>query len=314
MKLAFAGTPDAAVPSLRRLTAEHSVVTVLTRPDARFGRRRVLVPSPVASAAAELALPILKEPATSPATLAAVTDHDVDLGVIVAFGALLREPLLSAPRLGWINLHFSLLPRWRGAAPVQRAIIAGDTCTGATIFQLDSGLDSGPILGTVERGIGPQETSGDLLAALAQDGAELLATVVAGLADRLIVPTEQVGVPTFAPKLSLLDGQLDPRDGADRLLARLRGVTPEPGAFLMVRGSRLKVRDAAPWVGSESLDTLPPGRLDLIAGRVLLGTASEPVELLTVQPAGRVAMPAVAWWRGASNVGGLTVDLDRDPR
>jgi len=296
MRLVFAGTPEAALPSLELLADRHEIVAVLTRPDAPTGRRRVLTPSPVATRAGELGLPVLKPAkldAEFAATLAAL---DAELGAIVAYGALLREPVLSTPRLGWINLHFSLLPRWRGAAPVQRAVIAGDQATGASVFQLEAGLDTGPVFGTLERPIGANETSGHLLGALAVDGAGLLAHVVDELASGSAAASPQAGEPTVAAKLSLADAALDPRESAERVFARLRGVTPEPGAFLtLADGERLKVLAAAVGWGESALE---PGRFVLRNRKVLLGTGTEPLELLTVQPSGRKAMDAPSWWRG----------------
>lgn len=299
MRLVFAGTPEAALPSLETLAERHEIVAVLTRPDAPTGRRRVLTPSPVAIRAAELGLPVLKPAkldADFASTLAAL---DAELGAIVAYGALLREPVLSIPRLGWINLHFSLLPRWRGAAPVQRAVIAGDSTTGASVFQLEAGLDTGPVFGTLERPIGANETSGHLLGALAVDGAGLLARVADELAAGTAVSVPQEGEPTLAAKLSLADAALDPREDAQRMYARLRGVTPEPGAFLsLAAGERLKLHDAAVAWGEAPVAA---GHFVLRDRKVLLGTGTEPLQLLTLQSAGRKAMDAPSWWRGLTD-------------
>ena len=295
LRIVYAGSPAAAVPALRALIAgPHEVVTVVTREDAPLGRRRVLTPTPVADVAAEAGIPVVKANRLGP-----VTDELLalrpDLGVVVAYGALIREPLLSGPRLGWINLHFSLLPRWRGAAPVQRAVMAGDRETGAAVFHLVPELDAGPVLGMRGHPIGARETSGHLLESLADEGAELLADVVDELAAGTAAARTQEGEVTLAPKLTIDDARIDWAADAGTVDARIRGVTPEPGAFTELGGERLKVLDA---VLARGLPPLPPGRLELREGRLLVGTAGEPIELVLVQPAGRRAMPAAAWWRG----------------
>jgi methionyl-tRNA formyltransferase len=295
LRIVVAGSPAAAVPSLRALAASrHEVVAVVTREDAPLGRKRVLTATPVADAADELGIPVLKANRIGPLEpeLAALRP---DLGVIVAYGGLIREPLLSTPRLGWINLHFSLLPRWRGAAPVQRAIIAGDTVTGAAVFQLVPELDAGAVYATLERPIGRNETAGHLLEVLAESGAALLTGVVDALADGIAVAVPQSGEVTLAPKLELADGRLDWTRPAAEVDARLRGTTPEPGAFTLLGDERLKVLDAA--IAHDDA-ALTPGAFELRGGRLLVGTATEPLHLVTVHPAGKRAMPAADWWRG----------------
>jgi len=272
----------------------HQVIAVVTRDDAPLGRKRVITPTPVAVEAERAGIPVIKANRLGP-----VTDELIalgaDLGVIVAYGGLIREPLLSAPRLGWINLHFSLLPRWRGAAPVQRAIMAGDSETGAVVFQLVPELDAGDVYGTLRRPIGAHETAEHLLAALAESGAELLASVVDALAEGTAVAVPQAGEVTVAAKLTLADGRLDWSEPADRVDARVRATSPEPGAFTELGDDRIKVLDA---VVAHGAPRLAPGLIELRAGRVLVGTASDPIELLTVHPAGRRPMKAADWWRG----------------
>jgi len=295
LRVVFAGSPVAAVPALRALLAgPHEVVAVVTREDAPLGRRRVLTPTPVAELAAEHGIPVVKANRLGPVTddLLALR---ADLGVIVAYGGLIREPLLSGPRLGWVNLHFSLLPRWRGAAPVQRAVMAGDRETGAAVFRLVPELDAGPVYAVQRRPIGAHETAGHLLDALAAEGAELLVEVVDGLASGTAVAVEQEGEVTLAPKLTIDDARVEWSADAAAVDARIRGVTPEPGAFTEFDGQRLKILDAAPARGTAPL---PPGMLSARGGRVLVGTGGEPVELVLVQPAGRRPMPAADWWRG----------------
>jgi methionyl-tRNA formyltransferase len=297
LRIVFAGSPAAAVPSLRALAAtDHEIVAVVTREDAPLGRKRVLTPTPVADAAEELGIPVLKANRIAPleARIAALRP---DLGVIVAYGGLIREPLLSTPRLGWINLHFSLLPRWRGAAPVQRALIAGDAETGAAVFQLVAELDAGPVFATLSQPVGRNQTAGHLLEVLAERGAGLVTAVVDELDAGSAHAVPQEGEVTLAPKLELADGRLDWSRPAAELDARVRGTTPEPGAFALfgADAERLKVLDAAIAHGDAPL---APGEFDLRAGRLLVGTGTDPLHLVTVQPAGKRAMAAADWWRG----------------
>jgi len=298
MKLVFAGTPQVAVPSLTLLaSSDHEIAAVVTRTDAALGRKRVLTPSPVAAAAESLGLPVIKANRLDADATAAVTALDADLGVIVAYGGLVREPLLSAPRLGWINLHFSLLPRWRGAAPVQRAIMAGDAETGAAVFQLVAELDAGAVFGELTVPIGRHATAGTLLESLSHSGAELLRSVVDDIAAGSIRSVEQSGEVTLAPKLSLDDARVDWTLPGDRIHAIIRGVTPEPGAFTEIDGARLKLHDVAPAHGQAGLR---PGHITHLDKRVLIGTGTEPLELITVQPAGKTPMKAIDWWRGVA--------------
>jgi methionyl-tRNA formyltransferase len=299
MRLIFAGTPEAAVPSLEALAnSAHDVVTVVTRPPAPLGRKRVLTPSPVEAAAVALGLPVLRAGRLGPEETAALAAQGADLAVIVAYGGLVAEPLLSAPRLGWVNLHFSLLPRWRGAAPVQRAVIAGDDTTGVAVFQLEKGLDTGPVLASEPVAIGALETAGHLLGRLAPIGAGVLAATVDRLAAGTAVAVPQEGEPTLAPKLALADGRLDWSQPADRVFARLRGCTPEPGAWTTVGDRRLKVLEAAP---ARDASAIAPGSVSRAGSRVLVGCGEGALELVQVQPEGRGAMPADAWLRGAGS-------------
>lgn len=296
MRLVFAGSPSAAVPSLRLLAAsQHEIAAVITREDSPQGRKRVITPTDVGAAADKLGLPVIKANRLGDDVTRAVEEIQPDLGVIVAYGGLVKEPLLSTPRLGWINLHFSLLPRWRGAAPVQRAIMAGDEVTGATVFQLVEELDAGDVFGMLTQTIGASETAGDLLESLSHSGAELLLRVVDAIADGSSRADAQQGDVTLAPKMTLEDGRINFRDHASMVLSRIRGVTPEPGAFAQLDGARVKVLEAAP----ARAQTRPnPGELDFVDGRVIVGTATDAVELVTVQPAGKKAMKAADWWRG----------------
>lgn len=295
MRIVFAGTPAPAVPSLRALAASaHKVVGVVTRADAPIGRKRVLTPSPVAQAAGELGLPIIKADRLDAAATEEITALGADLGVIVAYGGLVREPLLSTPTHGWINLHFSLLPRWRGAAPVQRALIAGDRTTGAAVFQLVPQLDAGAVYAQLRYDIPRGATAGEVLDALAERGAALIAGVVDDIASGGARALPQTGEPTLAPKLTLADGELDLEDPADAVLDRYRGTTPEPGAHVVVDGQRLKVL-AALRGPDEPLD---PGAFAAVGRDILLGTGEGTLLVKTVQPAGKGPMAAADWWRG----------------
>lgn len=295
MRIVFAGTPAPAIPSLRAIAASaHDLVGVVTRTDAPLGRKRVLTPSPVAALATELGVTTITADRLDDAATQAVADLAPDLGVIVAYGGLVREPLLSTPRLGWINLHFSLLPQWRGAAPVQHALIAGDRVTGASVFQLVAALDAGDVFGEVRYTVPRGATAGDVLDALADIGAALLVDVIDEIAAGTATAQPQTGEPSLAPKLSLADGALDVTAPADTVIDRLRGTTPEPGAHLSVNGQRLKVLAAR---RGPDVD-LAPGALALVERNVVVGTPSGTVLLQTVQPAGKGPMAAADWWRG----------------
>lgn len=295
MRLVFAGTPAVAVPTLRALAAHHEIVGVVTRPDAPLGRKRVLTPSPVAAVADELGLPVIKAARLDDDATARITALEADLGVIVAYGGIVREPLLSAPAHGWINLHFSLLPAWRGAAPVQRALIAGDAQLGVSVFQLVPALDAGDVYAMRTVGIPSDATADAALAILADDGAGLTVDVVAGIADGSAVAVPQQGEASLAPKLTFEDGSLDWSQPLSAVFSRYRGVTPEPGAHTTVDGARLKILSAAP---SAEGTALAPGEIHGTKAAVLIGTADGALEVTRVQPAGKGAMNAADWWRG----------------
>jgi len=301
MRIVFAGTPEPALPSLRRLidSARHDVVAVLTRPDAASGRRGKPSPSPVARLALEHDIPVLR-PArpNSDEFVSELADLAPDACAVVAFGALLRDGLLAVPRRGWINLHFSLLPAWRGAAPVQAAIAAGDSVTGATTFEIEPALDSGPVYGVVTETIRPTDTAGDLLDRLSISGAALLETTLDGVADGTLAPVPQPsdGI-TVAPKVTVDDAHVRwdlPAHVVDR---RIRAVIPNPGAWTMIGDLRIKLGPVT--VDEVATDPLPPGAIRVDRSGVRVGTASHPVLLGTVQPPGKKQMDAAAWARGA---------------
>ncbi|WP_353827654.1 methionyl-tRNA formyltransferase [Agromyces sp. SYSU T0242] len=296
LRIVFAGTPAVAVPTLDRLAeSAHEVVGVVTRPPAPLGRKRVLTPSPVAQAAERLGLPVIEAARLDAEATERIAALRPDLGVVVAYGGLVREPLLSMPAEGWINLHFSALPAWRGAAPVQRAIIAGDPELGASVFRLVPELDAGDVYASRTRPVAPGETAGLALESLAETEADLVLEVVDRIAAGTAVAVPQDGEPTFAPKLGLEDARLDWSAPTREVDARLRGVTPEPGAHTEVGGVRLKVLDAVP---AGAVPGLAPGEVVMDGRRVVVGTGDGAVELRRVQPAGRKAMGAADWWRG----------------
>jgi methionyl-tRNA formyltransferase len=299
MKLVFAGTPEVAVPALDALIASgrHEVAAVVTRPDAPAGRGRRLVASPVAERAAEAGIEVLK-PAKprDPEFLERLREIAPDCCPVVAYGALLPRVALDIPAHGWVNLHFSLLPAWRGAAPVQHAIMAGDEITGASTFLIEEGLDSGPVYGTVTEAVRPTDTSGDLLTRLAFAGAGLLAATMDGIEDGTLkaVPQPSEGI-SLAPKVNVEDAHVDwtaPSLRVDRLV---RGCTPAPGAWTVFRGERLKLIQVQPVPGR---DDLAPGALSVGKNNVYVGTGSYAVELLWVQAQGKKPMRAADWARG----------------
>ncbi|MEO8222899.1 MAG: methionyl-tRNA formyltransferase [Specibacter sp.] len=299
MKVLFAGTPAVALPSLEALRAAgHEIVAVLTRPDAPLGRKRVLTPSPVAARAQELGLPVIKANKIDDVAAAAVAAAAPEVAAIVAYGALIPESALGIPAHGWINLHFSLLPAWRGAAPVQHSVINGDQVTGASTFLLEKGLDTGPVYGTMTEGIRPADTSAELLERLSHSGAVLLAQTIGALEAGALSGVTQQGDISLAPKLTLEDGHVRWGDPALAIDRRVRGVTGEPGAWTMLGGQRFKL---APVLLRPDVTDLAPAQLRVEPKSVLVGTGSHAVELVNVQPAGKKPMKATDWAHGLAN-------------
>lgn len=303
MRLVLAGTPEVALPGLDALAASsHEVVAVVTRPDAPAGRGRSLVPSPVRSRAEELGMPVLTPPSPrDPAFQDQLRDLAPDVCPVVAYGALIPRSALDIPVHGWVNLHFSLLPAWRGAAPVQRAIMAGDEVTGACTFLIEEGLDTGPVFGVMTETIRPTDTSADLLERLASAGAALLVATMDGIESGQLVakPQVQEGV-SLAPKLTVDEARVDwtrPALAVDRLV---RGCTPSPGAWTTFRGERVKLQPVVPVAPAEAPNEgqLAPGELHVSKKALFVGTGSGPVRLGTVQARGRKPMPAADWARG----------------
>lgn len=303
MRVLFAGTPEVALPVLRALLEadDHEVVGVVTRADARRGRGRALHPSPVADLARRAGLEV-----RTPASLNEeglrdwVEQRRADVAVVVAYGRIVPPDVLGLTRHGWFNLHFSLLPAWRGAAPVQRAVMAGDTVTGASVFRLEEGLDTGPVYAEHTEPIGPRDTAGDLLARLAEAGAPLVLGVLSSLADGSAVPVPQAdeGV-SLAPRLHSADGRVDwsrPAVEIDRLI---RAVTPAPGAHTDYRGHRLRLGPVEPVAAGQGQSPATPGRLRVSKHEVLVTTGDGFVRLGRVAPAGKSWMEAADWARGA---------------
>lgn len=298
MRLIFAGTPAVAVPALTAVAASrHELLAVVTRPDAPAGRGRGLVRSPVGAWADERGIEVLT-PARpgEPEFLDRLRELAPDCVPVVAYGALVPAAAREIPRYGWVNLHFSLLPAWRGAAPVQHAVLHGDELTGASVFQLEQGLDTGPVFGTLTDEVRPTDTSGDLLERLAHSGAGLLVAVLDAISDGTAraEPQPADGV-SLAPKLNVSDAQVRWSDPAFAVDRRVRACTPAPGAWTTFRGDRAKLGPVRPVTDGPELK---PGELLVERNRVLAGTATVPVELGEVRAAGRKAMPASDWVRG----------------
>ncbi|MEU4481327.1 methionyl-tRNA formyltransferase [Micromonospora sp. NPDC023966] len=299
MRLVFAGTPAVAVPALDAIAASgHELAAVVTRPDAPAGRGRGLVRSPVGAWADAHGVEVLT-PARprEPEFLDRLRELAPDCVPVVAYGALVPPAALEIPRLGWINLHFSLLPAWRGAAPVQHAVLHGDALTGASVFQLEEGLDTGPVYGTVTDEIRPADTSGDLLERLADSGAGLLVAVLDALAagTARAEPQPADGV-SLAPKLTVEDARVRWADPAFAVDRRIRACTPAPGPWTTFRGDRVKLGPVTPVANGPELK---PGELLVEKSRVLAGTGTVPVQLGEVRAAGKKAMSAGDWARGA---------------
>jgi len=306
MRLAFAGTPTAALPTLAALLkSRHEVVAVITRPDARAGRGQRLAPSPVTRRAGEAGLEVLQpDRPGDPAFLARLREIGPDCCPVVAYGALLPQSALDVPRYGWVNLHFSILPAWRGAAPVQHAILHGDDLTGATTFRIVRELDAGPVFGVLTEPIRPSDTAGDLLDRLAAAGAELMVATLDGIQSGELAAREQpVHGVSLAPKITPADARVDwgaPAMAVDRLV---RACTPEPGAWTELDGVRVKLW---PVTVADGADQLAAGEIRALRDRVLVGTATRPVLLGDVQPHGKRRMPAADWARGL-RLGGQAV-------
>ena len=296
MRVVFAGTPEPALPSLDAIAASpHELVGVVTRPDAPAGRGRRLTPSPVAERAAELGVPVLKpDHPRDPEFQEALRALAPDCCPVVAYGALLPQSALDIPTLGWVNLHFSVLPAWRGAAPVQHALWAGDEVTGATTFRIVRELDAGPTYGLMTERVRPGDTAGSLLERLAEGGAGLLVATLDGLEIGTLEAREQPedGI-SFAPKITVEDAHVDWTEPAMAVDRRIRACTPAPGAWTTYEGERVKLGPVTPADGA-----LPPGELLVGKNAVAVGTGTGALRLGLVKAFGKKEMPAADWARG----------------
>ena len=296
MRLVLAGTPSVAIPSFEALLAsDHEVTAVVTRPDAARGRSKRLVPSEVGQWAADHGIPALKPMhPRDPEFVAALTELAPDACPVVAYGALVPQHVLDIPRYGWVNLHFSLLPRWRGAAPVQRAIMAGDGVTGATTFRLVRELDAGPVYGTTEMALTGTETAGEVLEALAHTGARLLLDTIDALATTEPAEQDDEAAVTLAPKITVEEARIDWTRQADEIDRLVRGCSPEPMAWTTIGDERFKVALGRP---TEEAG-LAPGEVRVEKRRVLVGSGTTALELVRVQPQGKKEMAGADWGRG----------------
>ena len=298
MRLVFAGTPAVTLPSLEAIAASgHELAAVVTRPDAPAGRGRRLVRSPVGAWADERGIEVLTpERPREPEFRERLRTLAPDCVPVVAYGALVPPSALEIPKHGWVNLHFSLLPAWRGAAPVQHAVLHGDEVTGASVFELEAGLDTGPVYGTLTETIRPTDTSGDLLGRLATEGAGLLVAVLdaieAGTARAHTQPADGI---SLAPKLTVDDARIRWSDPAFAVDRRIRACTPAPGAWTTLRDDRLKLGPVRPVANAPAL---APGDVLVERTQVLVGTATTPVALGEVRAAGKKPMAATDWARG----------------
>ena len=300
MSILFAGTPPNAAVTLRELLVAGTPISlVLTRPDAPIGRKAIITPSPVALVAEEFGIPTIKSNAVGEDELARIRKSGIDFAIVVALGVLLPDQALKALPKGWFNLHYSLLPRWRGAAPVQHALIAGDRETGITIFQIDSGLDTGSVAAMLPTEIQPNETAGELLVRLTNLGVSLLLETIPRIESGLLnLEPQSVSGVTNAPKLFKLDGKIDLNRPAEVVSDQWRGVTPEPGAWTLFRGEPIKLIDTR-----VSTLTLEVGKIEKIDTKLYVGCKSGALELLQVQPAGKPRMLASDWFRGLQGNG-----------
>jgi methionyl-tRNA formyltransferase len=295
----FLGTPAAAVPALSALSGVADIVAVITQPDAAKGRTKHKAAPPVKEAAGEWGMSVL-QPDSAAELAEVVAAADFDIGVVVAYGRLLRREVLAMSPFGFLNVHFSLLPRWRGAAPVERSIVAGDETTGATVMHLDEGLDTGPLIAGREIDIYPEDTGGSLTARLAHIGADLLIDSLADYISGRRVPAPQMsGLATLAPRLTTAEARLHAATPAEQAALMIRGFNPRPGAWIIVDGERIKVFEA-----SETSALIGPGALEFRDDRPVVGFQGGSLELVTVQPAGHKLMSGMAWGNGRRQVPG----------
>lgn len=296
MSILFAGTPKNAARTLEALLDSGiDVSLILTRPDSKVGRKGVVTPSPVASVGEARGIEVLKQTQVSTETLKLIKDRGISFAVVVAYGVILRPDALNSLPLGWYNLHYSLLPKWRGAAPVQRALLAGEKETGVCFFKIDEGLDSGPILSSVGTVISPRENSGELLNRLTVLGItvllEQIPQIISGTAK--LVPQDVAGL-SIAPKISRAEAKVNFLRPSRSIENLVRATTPEPGAWSSIEGSSIKITD----IMASTTQTLAPGQLDVVDGKVFVGSLDGDLILRHVHPAGKREMTATDWVRG----------------
>ena len=306
MKVLFAGSPDVALPTLQALQGSgHTVVGVLTQPPAPVGRKQVMVPTAVGVFATEQGLPV-RTPRTSIEVQDAIDEFSPDVAIVVAYGRILDSGALESVPGGWWNVHFSLLPRWRGAAPVQRAILAGDTETGVTLFRIVEELDAGPVTAAVAHPVNAYDTSGTLLQKLSLVAPGLVLDFLDRGDPALATPTEQIGEPSLAPKFPQGFGHLDLRMDVGELYRHFRAVTPEPGAYVTRQDTGAVLKVLSGWVDPD-FHPLEPGELLKAPVGILVGTGSVPFVLERVHPAGKKPMAAEDWFRGLPE--GVRIDV-----
>lgn len=293
----FAGTPANAADTLRHLvTSGFNVVGVLTRPDAEVGRSRQLTPSAVAVAAGELGLPLIKANRVDHAVIQEIQALGAELGIVVAYGSLLKREALDALPRGWFNLHYSLLPKYRGAAPVQHALLNGDRETGVTLFKLDEGMDTGLVLSQTPTPINAGENAANLLARLTLLGCALLSESIPQISSSTHSLKPQSDAVSFAPKLTREFGRIDWQSSARAIESQVLACNPEPGAWTLLNGQSFKILDA---VALPQTEHLAPGQPLLHGAKVLVGTGNGHLMLQLVQPASKRHMAAMDWARGA---------------
>ena len=299
MRILFAGTPLTAANVLEGLiSAGHEIAAVLTREDSPVGRKKVLTPSAVAHVAEVHGLPTIKSNKVNSEVLVGISKHQIDLAIVVAYGVILRRDALDTIHKGWFNLHFSKLPRWRGAAPVQHAIWSGDKETAVTLFKIDEGLDTGAVLGFAETVIEPNETSGDLLERLSSIGVTLLNQELPKLYAGTFSLSEQQGSVTLAPKIQRVDARIDFISTSKEVENLVRAMNPEPMAWCELAGDPLRVLKARAVKG---VFAIAPGEVVVQDDLVLVGCGSESaLELIEVQPASKTPMSAKSWMNGQS--------------
>lgn len=301
MKIAVAASPEVAIPTLEHLLAsEHELSLIISRPDSQVGRGRELTPTAVSTWAAANGIELY-----CPNKAADFDERlkNFDLVITIGYGVLLPDYILVQPKHGFINLHFSLLPKFRGAAPAQRAIIQGLTETGITTFQLDEGMDTGPIYLQRKHSINPNTTAGDLLNELAQLGPSVIGETLHAIENGIRPVPQDHSLATGAAKLTKSEAQIDWSENAENIVNKILGFAPNPGATAKFRGEVLRITKAQ--IGEESL---PLGEISLLGGSVLVGTSTSAVELLEVTPAGKKPMSAAAWAIGARFTAGETIE------